>query len=124
MNRDIKFRGKRIDNGEWIYGWLVIQSDNTAYISEHYKRGEWVEVDPKTVGQYTGMSDKNGKGIFEGDIIKSARGYNAVAEWVDDGRFLGFTIERERKIMYIGQESAVEIIGNVYENADLLGVKA
>ncbi len=82
----------------------------------------WRFLNEVALMQYTGLKDKNGKEIYEGDVIKSIRGYKAVVEWVDDGRFLGFTIERERKIMYVGQEPAVEVIGNIYESPELLEV--
>jgi len=75
MKREILFRGKRKDNGKWIFGYLKIGSGGKTYISvcEKTKLGDnWLvfEVDPETVGEYTGLLDCKGQRIFEGDIVQ------------------------------------------------------
>lgn len=139
--RDIRFRGKRLDTGEWVYGYLF-QAENAWWIqekplentfndiqtfitgSEAVLRIVAYQVDPTTVGQYTGLKDKNGTEIFKGDVFATSTGIKATVEWEKEGRFLGFTTTGERRIIYINREPLVEIIGNIYENKELLeGVK-
>lgn len=136
--KNIKFRGKRkgSNTGEhaldWAYGDLVKElSTGKCFIcdiSHAYKDTELddvlIEVEPETVGQYTGLKDKNGKEIYEGDIVKTNDFYEC-GELV----FKGKTEVIENILDYINTVKSIdttgEVIGNIYENPELLkkGVK-
>lgn len=130
MNREILFHGKRVDNGEWVEGYLYRISEKlNPFIMLLNRSGESYEVIPETVGQYTGMTDKNGKKIFEGDILKGhiseyAAYPNRIGK-VQCSEFGGWIIEfnvPEWKIPRVGFCSFVdyEVIGNIHDNPELL----
>ena len=127
--REILFRGKRIDNGEWAYGnfaFADIFTEHQHYIFQN-KAFEHA-VDPSTVGQYTGLTDKNGKRIFEGDVCQT-KGIPLIDEkpfvavWND--YYSGFyweNIDNPRETDMFTQTVAelTEIIGNIHDNPELL----
>ena len=127
--REILFRGKRTDNGEWAYGDLI-QNVDCLKIREQEKSIKKIaksyEIDPKTVGQFTGLLDKNGKKIFEGDIVLGLflfdMSINAVVKF-RDGAF-GLEWRRGEIIEFNAFTSlcniTYEIIGNRYDNPELL----
>ena len=133
--RDITFRARRTDNGEWVEGnlvWIKKLNDEPyqCFIISHLAYMEYGEFDdtyqvlPETVGQYTGLTDKNGKRIFEGDIVCfHGELYNEIFYIVfADGCF---RLGRKNGYSYTLQNlcSALEVIGNIHDNPELLEVK-
>ena len=122
--REILFRGKRLDNGEWIEGslWLYGEDariDGALDFSEYF----WHKVDPATVGQYTGLIDKNGKRIFEGDVLKK-RG-SGKERWLVsfcEGAFevVGPLCSGSFRDDYSADN--FEVVGNIHDNPELLEV--
>ncbi|TQR29412.1 YopX family protein [Brevibacillus brevis] len=143
--REIKYRGKRIDNGEWVYGLPTFNRDCTGIDKievPELSGGICKLVDPVTVGQFTGLQDKNGREIYEGDIIqgttylyghqlKTGRqfDYLGVVEWgtqADVG--LCWQVSNKQGSWELRQTvhrndidyCTGDIIGNIYENPEFL----
>ena len=143
MECEILFRGKRLDNGEWVYGVPLFDWADCSPEFKNQHKGELLifygwdsrcqeyyefEVDPATVGQYTGLTDKNGKKIFVGDIVKCHLCY-------DMGRYPTYTVKMETAIIHTVKfhdeyvsplcrcVSSYEVIGNIHDNPELLEVQ-
>lgn len=126
--REILFRGKA-ENKEWVYGWYVGYSIATGYIySDYVDNNEIWQVDNNTVGQYTGLVDKNGVKIFEGDIVEAwSQGVKARGEVKQriDGYWLMYPAYQSGKswalvIDGIKGTTEIEVIGNIHDNPELL----
>ena len=133
--RTIIFRGKRTDNGEWIEGYYASQSNHACFANE-LKHQHFIfkdvcldfnlgglqefEVAPETVGQYTGLTDKNGKKIFEGDIItmqKYGKGKHKSLVYFKNGKF---AVDGSNYAFKDICPRNMEIIGNIHDNPELL----
>ena len=114
--REILFRGKRLVDGKWIAGYFV---DTGRYNAIKPKGEVYYGVDPSTVGQYTGLTDKDGKKIFEGDIIGDGERKYAVSFekgcWVILGKIEFWDFLQTNAKSY-------EVIGNIHDNPELLEV--
>ena len=114
---DILYRGKRKDNGKWVYG-FVLNAEHT--LIGYYKNGHdfcIIEVIPETVGQYTGLCDKNGNKVFGGDIVRFSTAHAREIKYID-GCF-GF----EGSSIPIKYVNKFEVIGNIIDNPELLEEK-
>lgn len=129
--REILFKGKRKDNGKWIYGNLIKRDDISEW--EYYigQNSLGYEIFPETVGQYTGLTDKNGKKIFEGDIVKVCRGKDIEKGVVYYDERIGAyaVLYNDENInllfdIFTSKDSNVyiEIVGNIHDNPELLEV--
>ena len=125
--REILFRGKRTDNGEWVYGYYTKDKEQErSYIKREnihpcgYMTIDY-EVISETVGQYTGLTDKNGKKIFEGDILKNEKGtvfygsYNCKVVLRSGMWFAVGFVEISSNDFEL-----CEVIGNIHDNPELM----
>lgn len=132
MKREILFRGKRIDNGEWVEGFYCEFANNRTGDQEHFiqtvKKDGRIDiihkVDPATVGQYTGLTDKNGKRIFEGDVVVcKTTAYTFDPCCVRYGEaWVSFIIEGREGNYRMSHNFEYEVIGNIHDNPELMEV--
>ena len=125
--REILFRGKRIFDGKWVNGFAYKQYI-AAKVEEWYIRAFETDflVIPETVSQFTGLTDKNGRKIFEGDIVRYGDGlYRVVFEQRNRTAYFGIAISEIETWYFANNVSAkqMEVIGNIYDNPELLEVK-
>lgn len=129
--REIKFRGKSVDDGSWVYGYYLYTFEigyNQQGLLDvphrlHYifgYAGDFCEVVPETVGQYTGLKDRHGKEIYEGDVVQHVIGWVGKVHYREGT----FEIEARHKSWPINytRSGKIEIAGNIYDNPELLEV--
>ena len=128
--REILFRGKRLNNGEWVEGFynhlpcgrFGADEHMIQTVLENGKIGMLYDIDPSTVGQYTGLKDKNGKRIFEGDIIRKTNEGRHAQIFTADIRTSFCTNEKVYygPCDYLIESCEYEVIGNIHDNPELL----
>lgn len=124
--REILFRGKRTINGDWVYGDFVRGNERKSlrdsifvYDSETQSFNDY-EINPSTLGQYTGLKDKNGQQIWEGDILKFRDCGIYPVLWDADFFTFGSCWFSDFDPLYKYDRNKIEVIGNIHDNPELL----
>lgn len=125
--REYKFRGKRLDNGKWVYGDLMTKHIHHNGATIVYGGCIYCEVDPATIGQFTGLHDKNGKRIFEGDVLRYVKvaGHTStgVVKYVTEfARWEYWHTTQKEGFPVLSDCDSMENIGTIHDNPELLEV--
>lgn len=145
MTREIIFKGKKVDNGEWIEGYLFddgMLGEKRMFIGklviapyEGPIRGKWTviangfdEVDPDTICEYTGLTDKNGKKIWENDICDRKEPYPEIVKMYSGDWTLDYSYVFGKEFgssycnlgFYVNERNCVEVKGNIFDNPELV----
>lgn len=131
MKREILFRGERMDGNGWAEGGIILRANGQVFIAPIVNASQIIisAVDPDTVGQYTGLMDRNGKRIFEGDVVEyMGVGWEepvmvrAVVVW----EYGGWTVQESDGCyldpMAESEKTQMTVIGNIHDNPELLEV--
>lgn len=132
--REILFKAKRLDNGEWVEGLPGYDIDGKITELEVYKsfcNCQTHVIDPDTICQYTGLTDKNGKKIWENDICDRKEKYPEIVVFNEGDWQLDYSYVFGKEIhsdacnlgFYVCERNCVEVVGNIFDNADLLEVE-
>nr|DAU96215.1 MAG TPA: YopX protein [Caudoviricetes sp.] len=135
--RQILFKAKRKDNGKWVEGYYQKRFDldgseqHLIFWSKSYTVWEYAEINPDTICQYTGLTDKNGKRIWENDICDRKEKYSEIVTYNKGDWQLDYSYVFGKEMhtdacnlgFYVCERDCVEVIGNIFDNADLLEVK-
>ena len=125
MNERYLVHGKRKDNGEWVVGYYTVDAAGQEIIDVMNDMGlfeSWHPIDPSTLGAYTGIADKNGERIFDGDIVEGIFSGEVVRGVIQYGSDAKYYIYREGLygIELNNASDWLQVIGNIYDNPDLL----
>lgn len=122
--REILFRGKRISNSKWVEGFMYSQHFPLEFRDDFYIRCYDTDylVIPETVGQYTGLTDKNGVRIFEGDIIQSLESsVTGLVQWFPEHSAFMVWCKPANEVGFLYEcVNIIKVIGNIHDNPELL----